>query len=318
MHPLSPGTTTEGALAAYKGECLHGVIVLFNRTMKFARAALLASGCLACSGLRDLNSPNDGRAARGRTRVSMGEVRAEIDKYTCAAWSQEINQWDITILSDSCVTTRDAKIGDAVRDVVQRASVLLPLASVAYERFDGSATQPGLTPASADALARNSVWSDPVLMRGILLQVDRSVREHDWDCRDCTATEPPARFEVSWEEFLPYLFAYLWPVQTPEGPVDLFVCSGTNGVADLPALEPLRQEGFLVAAAFAQHEPIAVELERIRARHNAGQTRSADGLAREVHAFVRSAAGQSHACGAAEGVEWFTGVVVRECVGPKL
>lgn len=214
MHPLSPGTTTEGALAAYKGECLHGVIVLFNRTMKFARAALLASGGLACSGLRDLNSPNDGRAARGRTRVS--------------------------------------------------------------------------------------------------------VREHDWDCRDCTATEPPARFEVSWEEFLPYLFAYLWPVQTPEGPVDLFVCSGTNGVADLPALEPLRQEGFLVAAAFAQHEPIAVELERIRARHNAGQTRSADGLAQEVHAFVRSVAGQSHACGAAEGVEWFTGVVVRECVGPKL
>ncbi len=289
---------------------------MFDRTMKIACAALLASGCLTRAGLRNPNRPDDGRAARGRTHVAMDEVRAEIDRYTCAAWSQEVNQWDITILGDSCVTTRDAKIGDAVRDVVQRVSVLLPLASVAYERFDGDATQPGLTPASADALARSSVWSDPVLTRAILLQVDRSAREYDWDCRDCTATEPPARLEVSWEEFLPYLFAYLWPVQTPEGPVNLFVCSGTNGVADLPALEPLRQEGFLVAAAFVQHEPIAVEIEHIRTRHNAGQTRSADGLAQEVHAFVRSAAGRSHACDAAAGIEWFTGVVVRDCFGP--
>lgn len=202
---------------------------MFDRTMKIACAALLASGCLTRAGLRNPNRPDDGRAARGRTHVAMDELRAEIDRYTCAAWSQEVNQWDITILGDSCVTTRDAKIGDAVRDVVQRVSVLLPLASVAYERFDGDATQPGLTPASADALARSSVWSDPVLTRAILLQIDRSAREYDWDCRDCTATEPPARLEVSWEEFLPYLFAYLWPVQTPEGPVNLFVCSVPMG-----------------------------------------------------------------------------------------
>lgn len=290
---------------------------MFDRSMKFGCVALLASGCLASSTLQN-HKNSDAEHVRVRAPVSMGEVRAEIDKYTCAIWSQEINQWDITMLSDSCVTTRDTKIGEAIRDVVQRARVLLPLASVAYERFDSSAAQPGLTPASANELARSSLWSDPLLTRAIYLQVDRSRHEHDWDCGDCTATKPPTRLEVSWGDFVPYLFAYIWPVQTPEGPVDLYVCSGTNGVAELPALEPLRQEGFLVAAALAQHEPIAAEIERIRARYNMGHTRSAGGLAQEVHAFVgSSAAARSHACGAAEGIEWFTGVVVRECVGLK-
>jgi len=251
-------------------------------------AVIVASGCAA--------HPEVG-AARRTARVTFAELRAEVDRHTCAVWSPEVQQWDIAILSETCGAVRDRRLGEVVHGVIQASKSIVPLASAAFEKFDGEAASPGLDRASASALARRAVWSDPVLSRAILLQLGRAVDERRLRCEDCPRPALVEPVVVDWARFEPYLLAYLWPVQaTPGGPVEVFACSGTNGAADLPASEPLRHTGFLVAAKFADDAEAAAEIERLGIRHNAEASRSVAGMAREIHAFVRSPSGRARTC----------------------
>jgi hypothetical protein len=95
--------------------------------------------------------------------------------------------------------------------------------------------------------------------------------------------------------------------------VDIFVCSGTNGAAELPANEPLRQAGFLVAVQFVDDAETTAQIEQLHARHNDDASRSAHGMAREIDALIHSPTGRARTCRALREVEWFTGVVVRAC-----
>lgn len=278
------------------------------RPSLFLLAALLIAACAPRQRSSPLPSADPG------AHTSLAVIRAEIDKHTCAFWSPEAQQWDLGILSDRCGATRDPRIGDAIRIAVQRTTAILPLATAAYDHFYAEATSPGLTQATADDLARRSFWSDPLLNETILLQVGQALGKNHQRCDDCPVITPREPVEVASEQLLPFIFAYIWPVQSvSSGPIEIYVCAGMNGAAELPANERLRQAGFLVAASFADDHDAAAEILRLGGQHNAHKPPSIDGLAGEIHAFVRSPAGQKHSCRALADIEWFTGVRVREC-----
>ncbi len=249
-------------------------------------------------------------------RTSMIAIRSGIDRLTCARWSQEALQWEFAIFNNECDVSRATNADAFVWRVVQRSKAVLPLASAAYERFYKDVT-PGHNKTAADAVARRSFWSDSIINRAILLSVSEALKEGRWQCDDCSVPARPERVEVVWEEFIPFLLAYIWPVQSvPNGPVELFVCGGINGAAELPKMELLRQTGFLVAAAFAEDEDTSAQIVQIMRQHNGTEGRSAAGLAREIQTFVMSPSGQSRACKAIADVEWFTSILVRGCAEP--
>ncbi|MDC0666958.1 hypothetical protein [Nannocystis radixulma] len=242
---------------------------------------------------------------------SLAELRAEVDRYVCAVWTPEVQQWGVAMLGEACGAVRDPALGEVGRAVVEKSRTIVPLATAAYDAFDAGAS--GLDQASADALARRSMWSDPLLSRAILLQLRSALDARHVRCDDCPRLTV-APVELEWEDFVPYLRAYFWPVQsTPGGPVDIFTCSGTNGAAELPANEPLRQAGFLVAAQFIDDAEMTAQIEQLHARHNGDASRSAHGMAREIDAWIQSPTGRARTCRALREVEWFTGVVVRAC-----
>ncbi|MBZ5712519.1 hypothetical protein [Nannocystis pusilla] len=242
---------------------------------------------------------------------SLAELRAEVDRYVCAVWTPEVQQWGVDMLSEACGAERDPTLGELVRAAVLRSKTIVPLATAAYDAFDAGAS--GLDQASADALARRSMWSDPLLSRAILLQLRGAIDAMHARCDDCPRLAV-APVEVEWEDFSPYLQAYFWPVQaTPGGPVEIFVCSGTHGAGELPANEPLRQAGFLVAVQFVDDAETEAQIEQLHARHNGDASRSAHGMAREIDALIQSPTGRARTCRALREVEWFTGVVVRAC-----
>lgn len=271
-------------------------------------AVVVASGCAVRSGL------GQGTA---EMRVTWAELRAEADRHTCAVWYPEVQQWGMEIFSETCGAVRERGLGEWVHEAIQASEAIVPLASAAYDQFDTEAASPGLDRASATDLARRAVWRDPLLSRAIQLQLGRALEQRRVRCKDCRIPAGPEPVMVEWERFEPYLLAYLWPVQaTPGGPVEVYTCSGTNGAADLPASEPLKQAGFLVAARFAEDAETEAEIVRLGSRHNAEASRSAAGMAREIEAFVRSPAGRARTCRAVSEVAWFTGVAVRECDPP--
>lgn len=247
----------------------------------------------------------------------MADLRAEIDRYTCATWSPEARQWSLEMLSDACEAPAASRAHPAIARIVRRTRAVLLLAEAAYDGFYAEAGGERLDRAAADALARRWFWRDAQMTRAISLQLAHEQHLGHLRCDDCPAVAPPERVEVAWGEFIPFLLAYVWPVQpAPDAPVELYVCSGLNGAAGLPANEPLKRAGFLVAGALADDPQAAAEIAGLRQRHNRSEAPSADGLARELQAFLRSPVGGSRVCRALDELAWFTGVVVPGCADP--
>lgn len=173
--------------------------------------ALLAISLAACTG------PHQRR--KGSRAVQTAQLRTEVDRYVCAVWSEEAGQWGAEFLSETC--RRDAgkaAYTEAIQRAVQRAAPIVMLGNAAYDHFYNTIGQrPRDEQEHADSLARDAFWSAPLLERATWLSVCRELRESGFSNDSCSTLPAPRPLELSWEEFAPYLHAYVWPTQSANG-----------------------------------------------------------------------------------------------------
>lgn len=272
-------------------------------------AVLVSCVLLACAG---------GGARRGSDRaIPRDEVRAEINRYVCAAWSEDAQQWSAEFLSETCRSAPPkTRLALAIRRAISRVEMIVPLGSGAYDHFYNSAGQhPRGDQRGADELARAAIWSDLELQRGTWLGVCDELRTEGLSCEVCATISPPRRLELSWSEFFPYLAAFVWPApREGDRGVEIFVCSEVNGASGLPGTKELRHAGFLAAAAIADDPELSAIIQRLASEHR-GTDLSA--VSWGIEALLSSPDGRGQACSGLARSEWFTGVSVRDCRTPR-
>lgn len=179
------------------------------------------------------------------------ELRDRIGDYVCTPWLVDEETHDVLFLDESCPDAADSKLDPLVEAAILEATRdcvdLLPLAGDAYERI-----YPVLDAGGDHASVRSAVlgvfWADPQLGETVLYRTQMRLAERGVTCGDCEAPSPlPVHHrDVSWSELLPYVSAYVWPVQG-DGAVEVYVCGGTNGLAVLEEDDRLARAAFLLA-----------------------------------------------------------------------
>jgi hypothetical protein len=281
-----------------------------------ALVVVQALGSLACKADR---SPGAPAAHRSPSTISQAEVRASIDAFVCARWSAEVKEWSLELLADDCPTERPGAGSDAihgvVHDAVRATRPLVMLGARAYDGFYAAvAARPSVSQAEADGLATAAFWADPVLSGALLLRVRLELAGRGWSCEDCPLVATPEPVRLRWEEFFPFLSAYVWPVRSEQSSeIDVFVCSALNGAANLPDSTAARQAGFLAAASFASDERRARELGEMKGAYNRSQGPTVAGMRRQIDDYLASPEVRRHVCAAVEDVAWFTGVILEGC-----
>ncbi|HEY8379349.1 MAG TPA: hypothetical protein VIK91_22800 [Nannocystis sp.] len=273
----------------------------------FDLAVLLTAGVLvSCAG---------SEVQRGASRsVSATEVRAEVDRHVCAVWSEEAQQWSAEFLAETCRTDpAQTELARAIGRAIARARLVVPLASGAYDRFYNSVGQLARhEQEKADALARGAFWDDPDLERAAWTSVCHELRAEKLSCGRCETVPAAPKIQLSWQEFVPYLRAYVWP-QRGEGDtgIEIFVCSDVNGASELPASRERAQAGFLAAAGLADDPEVRVRVMSLAEKHRARSDVAE--VKKKLEVLLDAPDIRRRVCAALAQTEWFTGVSVRDC-----
>ncbi len=175
-----------------------------------------------------------------------------------------------------CVVTQTAPDGKEYRYVAggEREACGAPAAATATDRavdatfaaapilfgalradVDG-ALAPGLTATERHARAVGAYLGHEPFLRAFLPRLQAALAAEGARCTDAPAFAPVRPRTVTWDEFAPYVAAYVWPDEVrrakgaapgEQGEVrySFHVCSGLNGIDRLPAPDPV-----LVRAAF--------------------------------------------------------------------
>lgn len=263
----------------------------------------------ACAALVLVACASEPRRSRPAS-VTQAELRAHIDRHSCAYWEAEVRQWSALYLDDRCPPPPiRSELDRAVAAAVARvAAILPPLAAGAYDRFYGPLEgKPPPPQAQADALVRASFWADPTLARATLTRAVDELAAHNLRCADCPAPTRPEPLALRWDSFFPYLAAYVWPTEN-EGKIDIYVCSGTNGVGALEPDPRLQQLGFLTA--WGVREPLSPKIREIA---DPGTSRPLAEVSQQLRELLDSATGRAAACASLAETAWFTGVTVDIC-----
>lgn len=269
--------------------------------------ALLSVTLAACTG------PHQKR--KGSRGLPTAQIRAEVDRYVCARWSNEAGQWGAEFLSETCRSgDENTEYKHAIRRAILRTAPLVVLGSAAYDEFYSAIGQrPRGEQESADSLARRAFWSDPVLVRAIWISACRELHESGFSNDSCSTLPKPHAIQLSWHEFAPYLHAYVWPAQGADGsPVEIFVCSEINGASDLSGARELAQAGFLAAAGVAEDPALSEKFQSLAEKYR-NSPAELSSLKRELEALLDSPAGRNRACSALARTAGFTGVAVSDC-----
>lgn len=273
----------------------------------FFPVALLGVALAACTG------PHQRR--KGSRALPTAQIHAEVDRYVCAVWSDEAGQWGPEFLSETCRRGAEkAAYTEAIQRAVQRAAPIVMLGNAAYDHFYSTIGQrPHNEPEHADSLARSAFWSDPLLERATWLSVCSELRGSGFSNDSCSTLPASRPLQLSWDEFAPYLHAYVWPAQGADGsPVEIFVCSEINGASDLSGARELAQAGFLAAAGVAEDPALSEKFQSLAEKYR-NSPAELSSLKRELEALLDSPAGRNRACSALARTAWFTGVAVSDC-----
>jgi hypothetical protein len=277
--------------------------------LHFALTAAIPLASPACRSGRSHDASPSPQPRDAPHILSQAQLQAAIDVFVCAQWSAEANEWSLELFREDC-SAREGAVPEPVRAAVRAAQPLIVLATHAYNDFYARTTaRPVLSRVDADRTARAAFWADPVLARAIRLRVRLELATRGWRCTDCPDVASPDATHLGWDEFFPFLAAYVWPAQTePGGAIELFVCADINGAATLPDAEPARLAGFLAAASFAADERRAHELRALR-----DAASSVVGMRQQLDAYLARPDSRRHACAAVAAATWFTGVIVEGC-----
>ena len=244
--------------------------------------------------------------------ISSAELRAEIDRHSCAAWEPEVDQYSALFLDERCpYTSTAAPLARAVEAAVAEASPLTFLETSRDHFYAAVKDRPRPDQAAADALVRATFWRDPLLAPAIVDRALVHLPAHRLRCTDCVAPARPAARTASWSSFFPYLTAFVWPVQPePGAEIAVYVCSATNGAAALPPDTSLIHAAKLAALAFMLDPASGAKVREI-ARGDV--SRPLPEVAQALAALLDAPASRARICGELTRLRWFTGLTVDPC-----
>lgn len=108
-------------------------------------------------------------------------------------------------------------------------------------------------------IAREAYLGHEEFLRVLLPRLRTALRAEGLACEGCPAFNPTPVRRIAWDDFSPYVTAYVWPdpVRTPVGPdgkasgrpnYSFHICGGLNGVSEMEDPDPvLLRAGFLAA-----------------------------------------------------------------------
>lgn len=243
--------------------------------------------------------------------ISSTELRAEIDRHSCAYSTPEYTEYSALYLDDRCpVTPSPTPLGRAVAAAVVEASPIAFLGTVHKSVNKALEAPPRPTQTAADALTRANLWNDPLLTRAILDRALARLPAFGLRCRDCQPPPPPPSRTVAWAEFSPYIRAFIWPVEFVPGKIDVYMCSGNNGAAALPPDAVLIHAAMLAAVDFGLEDPTRTQIRDIA---HADASRSLADVAAQLAALIDAPTSRARICAAVAQRRWFTGLTIAPC-----
>ncbi len=153
----------------------------------------------------------------------------------------------------------------------------------------------------------------------LLRHLHPALAEVGLSCPMCPVAVEPTPRTVSWEDFSPYLFAYVWPESAPDASYQLRICIGDNGISELPAPDgALIELGFLAAFhTMRLREQAKAEFVRLQTEPKFARTPDAE-RTRWLHAeLIRSLTSDAEVvrdvCATIEHFHPSTGITVSGC-----
>jgi hypothetical protein len=246
------------------------------------------------------------------TEISSAELRAEIDRHSCAYSTPAYPEHNVLFLdAERCPATPSATpLGRAVADAIAEASAINFLESTSSQFDAALKDRPRPTQPAADALARSMLWRDPLLTRAVLDRALAHLPAHLLRCTDCKAPPRPAARIVAWSDFFPFISAFIWPVEFEPGKIDVYMCSGINGATALPPDEALIHAAKLAAVDFGLEETTR---QKIRDIARGDVSRSLADVKVLLAALLDAPASRARICAAVAQRRWFTGVIIDPC-----
>lgn len=246
------------------------------------------------------------------TEISSAELRAEIDRHSCAYSTAEYPEYSALFLdAERCpVTSLASPLGRAVAEAIAEAHAINFLETTSKQFDEVLKARPRPTQAAADTLARSMFWRDPLLVRAVLDRALARLPAHRLRCADCQAPPRPAPRIVAWSDFFPYITAFIWPVEFEAGKIDVYMCSANNGAAALPPDEAMIHAAKLAAVDFGLEEPTR---QKIRNIAHGEASRSLADVATLLAALIDAPASRARICTAVVERRWFTGVTIDPC-----
>lgn len=245
--------------------------------------------------------------------IDYDAVRAEIDRYACAAWLDEQQIYEARFTDSRCDTgtTRERVdvLAKAVRRAVEDCTMLVPLAAAAYaSAYQELDARAGRSQVQLDHAVRRAYWKDDHLGPAVLARSVSYLAQLGVECANCPSRARASVKLMTWEEFKPHVEAYLWPSRD-EQEVQIYLCSEINGIEELRLDDSAALEaGFLAAFALFEDEATHVSITELNQRGL-----DIVELRTEIAAFVGTPQAIAVMCRSLERSEWFTGVRVSAC-----
>lgn len=197
-------------------------------------------------------------AAPSPAPSSWAEIRGAVGEVICARLhGLPDGRERVSVVAGSRKLCALAPAADPLRRAVDKACDQAQLLIAAIHP-DGlsAAHEAGLAPDERTRRAREAYLTSEEFLRAVLPRLREAMKADGLACSDCPEfSQRPVR-KVTWDEFAPYLAAYVWP-DPVETPLDasgkpsgmpkysFHVCGGLNGIGEMKEADPL-----LVRAAF--------------------------------------------------------------------
>lgn len=237
------------------------------------RILILALLSVACAGRTGPDSAVD----RGVEKVKWEEVRREIEAHVCmrefevpgyAPFVEPV--YGVRAACELPIATTALEI--AVERAWEQAAPMI--SATRHEWLDDARASVSQPDEASMLAAAREVYLRPRSMNELLRHLHPALAEVGLACPSCPMPEPPVARTVSWEEFEPYLSAYVWPEPVePEAEAttvvgyELRICIGDNGIHELQTPDGALVELGFLAAFHTQlvHDGAFAEFQRLQA-----------------------------------------------------
>jgi hypothetical protein len=208
--------------------------------------------------------------------LTWNEIKTALAETICVEKSDDAEHFWISIGSrERCgFPAKNEDLDEVIQDTIKSSGSLIVSLRLSeqYALILKDTSQ-----ADLNRTARQLSMKDENLLRVVLPRIKRELKKKKLSCNDCPFIKPMALRRLSWQEFVKYLNAYIWPDPVEDkldengNPTGKYIygyhiCLGLNGISSLNNPDPqLIRAGFvLVMDTLIVHEKAGEVLHNLK------------------------------------------------------